>query len=68
MAVRGYALAKVDTSGSTTAGTLVPNGATLEAAFGTKGTTTAGNGSGSPDCGVLLRDDASDGIMPVWLK
>ena len=75
MCIRGYCLAKVDTSNSTTGFEVVPSGNIDGAAtgsFGTKNYFDAGNSGGaginSADVGVLLRDDAADGVMPVWLR
>jgi len=67
MAVRGYCLAKVDTSESSTGERLVMNGATLVASFQTQ-VTGAPGAPISDDIGVLLRDDAADGLMPVMLR
>lgn len=72
MAIRGYCLAKVDTSSATTGFDVVPNGNTVKGSFGTKDFFDAGNAGGpginSADVGVLLIDNASDGLMPVWLR
>ncbi len=72
MAIRGYCLAKVDTTSATTGFGLVPNGNTLIGSFGTKNFFDAGNAGGpginSGDVGVLLIDNAADGVMPVWLR
>lgn len=64
-AVRGFALAKVDTSEADTGGALMPAGAAVHGSFG-----TAPNVGGelSQDIGTLLRDQATDGLMPVWLN
>lgn len=71
MCIRGYCLARVDTSNSTTGYAVIPNGNTLQASFGTSsalGNGGAGGGVNSEDVGVLLTDTASDGPMPVWLR
>lgn len=62
MAVSGYCLARIDTSGATAGDALVVNGATYPASF-----MTAGDGS-SQDIGVLLADTGADGLMPVVLR
>jgi len=71
MAVRGYALAKVDTSDATVNGQLITNGGTLIKSFGTVdsvGNPNVGNGLVSKDIGVLLSDTGTDGLMPVMLR
>lgn len=65
MAIKGYCLAKVDTSASTAGMAIVPNGATLSRSLAT--TPTDGTQM-SADMGVLLKDSGSDGLMPVWLR
>ena len=67
MAVKGYCLADVDTSGATVGERLYINGATLESSFGTIDLSGATAGSVSVDAGVLLEDTGSDGLMKVWL-
>lgn len=64
MAIRGYALAKVDTSAATTGERLSTGGATLQRAFATIGAGT----TASVDIGVLLSDVGADTLMPVWLE
>ena len=66
MAVRGFCMAKVDTSNSTTGEVLIPNGGTLEGSFGT--VPTIAKIAVSQDIGILLTDTASDGLMKVWLR
>ncbi len=61
IAIKGYCLARVDTSSATTGHPLITNGGTLERSFGT-------NEEMSRDIGILLRDDGSDGLMPVYLR
>ena len=69
MAVKGYCLAKVDTSESATGEKLTLGGSTLVAAFQTVTTgTPAAATTVSQDIGQLLTDTAVDGLMPVWLK
>jgi len=68
MAVRGYCLAQVDTSESTTGVELCQNGATLEASFGTCDLAGGSPGALSQDIGTLLTDTGSDGLMKVWLR
>jgi len=68
MAIKGYCLAKVDTSESTTGAPLVANGDTQTTSFSTVDLFGGTVGTVSRDIGILLRDDASDGLMPVWLK
>jgi len=68
MAIHGYCLAKVDTSESTTGALLISNGGTQSTSFGTSDLFGGTVGTVSRDIGILLRDDASDGLMPVWLK
>ena len=67
MAIHGFCLAKVDTSESTTGALLLTNGGTQSASFGTTDLFGGTVGTVSRDIGILLRDDASDGLMPVWL-
>lgn len=66
MATSGYCLAKVDTSVSHTGQRLVMNGGTQHASFGTTGGSASAVGI-SYDIGVLLIDNAADGLMPVVL-
>ena len=69
MAVKGYCLAKVDTSESATGEKLTLGGSTLVAAFQTVTTgTPAAATTVSQDIGQLLTDTTVDGLMPVWLK
>jgi len=68
IAVKGYCLAKVDTSAPTvTGGSIVTNGATLIMSFATTAAAT-GREAISKDIGVLLTDTGADGLMPVWLR
>lgn len=69
MAIRGYCLAKVDTSESATGEKLALGGATLQGAFQTVNTGLGANAvNASQDIGVLLNDTTSDGLMPVTLR
>jgi len=69
MAVKGYCLAKVDTSESATGEKLTLGGATLVGAFQTVTTgTPAAATTVSQDIGQLLTDTTVDGLMPVWLR
>lgn len=63
IAVRGYCLAKVDTSSAQTGQKLFQNGGVLEGSFGTTGLLTA-----TEDQGTLLSDTGTDGLMPVFLQ
>lgn len=66
MAVEGYCLAKIDSTGATAGQPLFVNGATLTASLATEATTTRVL---SRDIGVLLKaPDATDGLAPVWLR
>lgn len=67
MAVKGYVLAKVDTSESGSGEKVQLGGATLVGAFQTVPTGLAA-GLVSQDIGQLLNDTATDGLMPVQLK
>ena len=68
MAIKGYCLAKCDTSESTAGMPINPNGATLFASFETlKGDPPTGE-TMSADLGVLLADTGTDGLMPVILR
>ena len=60
IAVEGYCLARMDTSGSTTGNGLALNGATLSKSMVADVT--------SNDIGVLLTDGGADGLMKVWLR
>jgi hypothetical protein len=69
MAIKGYCLAKVDTSEAGTGEKLALGGGTLVAAFQTINSGMAGAAtSASQDIGVLLSDTTADGLMPVWLR
>jgi hypothetical protein len=68
MLIRGYGLAKIDTSESTTGGELVQNGATRVASFGTVDLAGGSAGQVSQDIGTLLRDTGTDGLMRVWIR
>jgi len=69
MAVRGLAMAKVDTSSATAGRRLVTSGNTLYLSLGTQNNITpkAEDQLMTNDVGVLLRDTAADGLMPIWL-
>ena len=66
MAVRGFCMAKVDSSASTTGELLVVNGGTVEGSFGTLPTIDAK--SASQDIGTLLTDVGADSVMKVVLR
>ena len=68
MAIKGYCLAKVDTSMAASGGTLQCNGSTLGASFGTNAYVAIAPNTVSHDIGTLLNDTGADGLMPVWLK
>lgn len=70
MAIRGFCLAKVDTSLSVVGEPLIMNGATLAASFATipTGDSTRKGHSMSQDIGTLLTDDGYDGLMKVVLR
>lgn len=65
IAVKGYCLAKVDTSDAVTGGVLSTDGNITPGALGTG---IIPNGALSVDIGVLLNDTGSDGLMPVYLR
>ena len=65
IALKGYALAKVDTSKATTGQRLLVNAETLTKSLATLD--LAGGITVSSDIGLLLTDTGSDGLMPVWL-
>lgn len=66
MAIKGYCLAKVDSTGETAGRNLFVNGATLPGSLATEADTTFAL---SQDIGVLLKaPDATDGLAPVWLN
>ena len=67
MAVRGFCMAKIDTSAAATGEALIVNGGTLEGSFATTPQTLAGKGL-SQDIGILLTDTSSDTLMKVVLR
>lgn len=67
MAIKGYALAKCDTSLATTGKALCTNGVGLSQSLGTVELVTT-VAPLSADIGVLLTDTGSDGLMRVWLR
>ena len=70
MAIKGFVLARVDTSQIETGNRVVPGGATLVRAFGGAVQTVPTDATLaqiSRDVGTLLRDTGTDGLMPVWL-
>lgn len=68
MAIKGYVLAKVDTSAATAGTRLIPNGGTLMVSFASQSEVDNGVNAVSVEVGVLLQDTGADGLMPVWLR
>lgn len=67
MAIKGYVLAKVDTSAATAGTILIPNGSTLRSSLCSQNEANAVDAV-SVEVGVLLQDTGADGLMPVWLR
>ena len=67
MAVRGFCVAKCDTSECMTGQPLRLNGASLAYSFGTAPGKASGITRISQDIGVLLYDSGADGLMRVYL-
>jgi len=63
MAIRGYCLAKIDSSEAAVNRRLLPNGATIKSSFAG----TSGQEALSLDIGFILRNSSSDGLGAVIL-